>query len=150
MVCGQGGFHFGLVLRAVVEHLVLLAHQVADLCKQLFRGQPLQCRVGERGAADEIAAVDHVTLERSEATALVELGVGAALYHVALEVLQDLLVGLRPGDQPFDDLHRLAHVLTQARYLIQLWLAPALRPNEQAMAYISDAICSALILSVPR
>ena len=96
---------------------MLLAHQVADLCKQLFRGQPLQCRVGERGAADEIAAVDHVTLERSEATALVELGVGAALYHVALEVLQDLLVGLRPGDQPFDDLHRLAHVLTQARYL---------------------------------
>ena len=117
MVCGQGGFHFGLVLRAVVEHLVLLAHQVADLCEQLFRGQPLQCRVGERGAADEIAAVDHVTLERSEATALVELGVGAALYHVALEVLQDLLVGLRPGDQPFDDFHRLAHVLAQARYL---------------------------------
>ena len=33
---------------------------------------------------------------------------------------------------------------------IQLWLVPALRPNEQAMAYISDAICSALILSVPR
>ena len=34
--------------------------------------------------------------------------------------------------------------------VIHDWLAPACIENEQAMSYISEAICSALISAVPR
>ena len=115
MVCGERRLQLLLRLRAVVEHLVLLAHERAHLCEQLLGGQRLQGVVRQRRAGDELRTVHHVALQGAEVAALAELAVGAALHGVLLHVGEDRLVGLCSDEQPLDDLHRLGHVLAQAR-----------------------------------
>ena len=139
-----------LLLRAVVEHLVLFVHQVADCGDQLLRTECHERLVREGRALDVLLAVEHVALQGSEILALVELGIGAGLDQVLLEVFEDGLIGNGPGNQPLNDLHGLGHVLAQTEIEMKLWLLPARIEKEQAMSYISEAICSALMASVPR
>jgi len=80
--------------------------------------------VGEGRAADEVAAVEQIALERAETAALIELRIRTALEHVGLAILQNRFVGFGSGDQPFDDLHGFAHVFAQSGDLDRTLVGP--------------------------
>ena len=110
---GEQVLHLSLSLRTVVEHLMLLGKQIGNLREQLLRSKVENLLVGESPCLHVLGTVHHVPVESAAARVLVGLRHLAALEHIHLESIEDVLVSHSVGDKVLGNLESLADVLAK-------------------------------------